>query len=237
MAAKKKATKKKAVAKKKASRRVAVPAVKPPPELSLSEMEVRFCYEFIAEPNRTKAAIRAGYSPNTARQKGSEVSLRPEVQAFIAILQAEYQAQLNVNVQRVLTERARVAFFDPIDLFDENGALLPIRDMDADARRAIASVEVQELFEGTGQDRKHIGNLHKIKLWDKGAALTALERHLGMYNDTLDVNVTVRTVRGILEEIDGSSLTPIGAGPGNRATGSRGGSASRPPIEGEIVRP
>ena len=53
--------------------------------------------------------------------------------------------------------------------------------MPEDARRAVASMEVEELFAGSGAERRQIGRLHKIRFASKIAALDSLAKHLGMF--------------------------------------------------------
>lgn len=86
----------------------------------------------------------------------------------------------------MLQEYARLAFIDPAKLFDESGRPLPIQKMDEDTRRAIIGVDVATV----GNDQMGIGEVLKLRLADKRAALDSVARHLGMFNDKLDLNVT-----------------------------------------------
>lgn len=81
----------------------------------------------------------------------------------------------------MIEELARIGLFDPGQLFAEDGSLLPVKKMAPEVRAAIASVEVEELFDGAGKDRKRIGYIRKVKLWDKNSAADKLLRHLGAY--------------------------------------------------------
>ena len=49
----------------------------------------RFCEEFVIDQNRTQAAIRAGYSKNSARQIGSKLLTKVDIQDRIEELQKE----------------------------------------------------------------------------------------------------------------------------------------------------
>ena len=86
-----------------------------------------------------------------------------------------------VELRRLLFENARIGFSDIRRLFDAEGRLKPAHDWDDDVAAAVASIETRELF-GEGPDgKRQIGLVHKIKLWDKSAALERLMRHLGMF--------------------------------------------------------
>ena len=43
----------------------------------------RFCDEYLISGNATDAAIKAGYSPKTAKQTGSENLAKPDLRAYI----------------------------------------------------------------------------------------------------------------------------------------------------------
>ena len=51
-----------------------------------------------------------------------------------------------MTVERTIEEYARVAYLDPALFFDSEGKLLRIAEMPEAARRAVASIEVEELF-------------------------------------------------------------------------------------------
>jgi hypothetical protein len=96
---------------------------------------------------------------------------REDVRAAVnrRIDQASMRSQL--TVERVQEEIARVAFSNPKRLFDESGELKPLHELGDDDAAAIASIENEELYEGTGKDRERTGTVKKLKLWDKGSAL------------------------------------------------------------------
>ena len=131
--------------------------------------------------NATDAAIQAGYSRKTADQQGSRLLKDVKVLSILDKRRIEVCAKLEISTERILQERARLSFFDVRKLFDKDGHPVPIHELDDDSAAAIAGLEVVQQFEGSGDDRKFIGYLKKYKLSDKGASLTALEKHLGMY--------------------------------------------------------
>jgi len=146
-------------------------------EHGLLKQQRDFADAYLADPDRNaKAAyIKAGYA---ARDNAAEVSAcqllrRPQVAAYIALRTAEERkkAEKNFDItqERVLSELAGIAYCDPADLYDEDGKLLPIRDMPERVRRAIASIE-------HGKDGV------KIKLWSKTQGADMLAKHLNLYD-------------------------------------------------------
>lgn len=83
--------------------------------------------------------------------------------------------KIEVTTERIITEIAACALIDPADLLDDNGELLPIKQMPENARRAIS-----ELTIATDKDGRTI---YKIKLVSKDGALDKLARIMNMYSE------------------------------------------------------
>jgi len=104
----------------------------------LTDKQEQFCQEYLIDLNATQAAIRAGYSENTASETGYENLRKPQIAGRIAELKAERQERVQITQDRVLLEYSRLAFLDVRKLYDENGRLLPITELDDDTAAAIA---------------------------------------------------------------------------------------------------
>ncbi len=146
----------------------------------------RFVEEYLVDLNATQAAIRAGYSAKTAGQIGDENLKKPEIKEAIQARRKELSEKVEITQERVLKEYARLAFLDPRKLFDNTGAPLPIRDLDDDTAAAIIGLDVVQV----GNAEVGVGDVLKYKMADKKGALDSVARHLGMFNDKLDVKVT-----------------------------------------------
>ncbi len=148
----------------------------------------KFC-RLIAAGYSQSAALREAFpitkkwEPQSVWVRASALANRDKVRIRIDELKKEYYANLGISEQRVLKERARLAFYDPGKLFDEDGSPKHVADLDDDTRAAITGYEVAKMFEGHGEERTYIGDMHKIKLADKSKSLEALEKHLGIYNE------------------------------------------------------
>ncbi len=144
-----------------------------------SIMRQRFVEEYVAMlcPNAKEAAIRAGYSPRTAKQTGYKLLKNPAIEAEIKAASAARVKRIRMSADDVLVGLAEIASVDPVELVDENDSLLPLRKIPAHVRRAIASIEFEGLYGGRGKNRKIIGRNCKVKLWDKKGALDTLAKH------------------------------------------------------------
>lgn len=145
--------------------------------MALKGKQARFKDEYLVDLNAKEAAIRAGYSKKTAEQIGYQLLHKTSVQEAIAEAMKKREVRTAITQDRVLKERARLAFYDPRNLFHDDGSPKAITDLDDDTAAAIAGLEVVNI----GNETHGIGQVLKYKLIDKSASLTALEKHLGMY--------------------------------------------------------
>jgi len=158
---------------------------------SLAPMQDAFCREYLKDLCGQDAAIRAGYSEKSAKTQASMLLAEDHIQARIAELNRDRLARVQVESDTVLRELLRIATSDIGEAFKDDGSLKPLKDIPTDVRRAIQSIEIDELFDGFGQDRYQIGLTKKLKFWDKTKALEMLGKHLKLFTEKLEVSGTV----------------------------------------------
>nr|DAF37691.1 MAG TPA: Terminase small subunit [Caudoviricetes sp.] len=157
-------------------------------------MQDRFVDEWLIDFNGTQAAIRAGYSERSARSIAGRLLTKDNIQREISRRQKDLQRRTEVSQERVVKELARVAFADATDyvqvetrtvekndgteLSYQTVTLTETAELSADQRAAIAGI-------------KQGANGVEVKLHDKIKALELLGRHIGMFNDKLEVKATV----------------------------------------------
>lgn len=154
---------------------------------NLTVKQRMFVEEYLIDLNATQAAIRAGYSAKTADQQGSRMLANVKVQQAIAERMAERSKRTGVSQDRVVLELAKVAFLKMTDVVDRNGAIK--QDASEDDLACIESIKYKE------SDNEYGGSVEReVKVASKLKALELLGKHLGMWNDKLDVNVTAPIV-------------------------------------------
>lgn len=160
----------------------------------MTKKQKLFCEEYLIDLNATQAAIRAGYSPETAGAIGAENLKKPQIQKAIARAMADRSRRTGVNADRVVMELAKIAFVNAADVIDADDATLKADAADEDLA-AVQSVKVKTF----GED----GVEREIKLADKIKALELLGRHLGMFNDRLRLDAKLDTGKldSILEQL------------------------------------
>lgn len=136
--------------------------------------------------NGTAAARRAGYkgNDNTLGKEAFEMLRMPQIKSAIEKAIAARTKRTELSADRVVERIDEISRIDILDAFDEKNCLKPLKDIPPEVRRCIASIEIDELFEGYGQDRTQTGYTKKIKLWDKPRSNDQLMRHVGGYKPT-----------------------------------------------------
>ena len=95
---------------------------------------------------------------------------------------------------RWLRNRLReMAEVDIAELIREDGSLRDLSEMPIQLRRLIGGIEVVELFEGAGKERKQIG-------WTKKVRLRDTVRVLELYGKHVEVSAFRENVKHTLEE-------------------------------------
>jgi phage terminase small subunit len=149
----------------------------------LTEKQQRFVDEYLIDLNATQAAIRAGYSVKTAAEIGCENLIKPNIQATVAKAMAERSKRTGFNQDRVVVELAKIAFVKMTDIVDGQARIK--NTATDDDLSCIESVKFKESYSDTGSSTER-----EVKISPKLKALELLGKHLGMWNDKLDVNIT-----------------------------------------------
>lgn len=152
---------------------------------SLTDKQARFVEEYLIDLNATQAAIRAGYSEDTARQMGAENLSKPVIADAIAEAQKARSERTQVTADQVLDHLARIGLSDIRRIFTPDGQLKQPGQMDEATAACISSIEVVTRNVGGGE----VEHVHKVRLWDKLSALDKIGKHLGMFVDRSEVKV------------------------------------------------
>jgi len=155
------------------------------PDFCLTPKQARFIAEYLVDLNATQAAIRAGYSADTAGAIGHENLQKPEIAEILKAATAKQIQSAELSAARVLEELRRLAFCDPGEFFDERGDAKPFSELTPEQRSVIAGFEILKKNAQAGDG--HIDTIHKFKMWDKTRALEMLAKHYALLTEVIKV--------------------------------------------------
>lgn len=155
--------------------------------MPLNEKQERFCQEYLKDLNATQAAIRAGYSENTAGQQGHDLLKHPEIGPKIDRLKQERSAATKIDANWLLTRLAAEAEADVADLYDDAGHLKEVKDWPLIWRKGLVQgidINVTEV-EGV-----KMGEIVKVKVSDRVRRLELIGKHVAVQAFQENVNHT-----------------------------------------------
>ncbi|WP_038887879.1 terminase small subunit [Cronobacter dublinensis] len=143
--------------------------------MALTDKQEMFCREYLIDLNATQAAIRAGYSANTANRTASENMSKPDIQSRIAELKAQRNDLVGINATYVLNRLVEIDQMDVADILLANGEIKPIKDWPKVWRTTLSGIDVIEM---AAADSAAL--LKKIKWPDKVKNLELLGKHISV---------------------------------------------------------
>jgi len=165
------------------------------PRLS-NEKQERFCQVYARQFDRKAACAAAGYTKASADM----LCVEPHIKARLRELGEAMLKASDITAQRVMLELGRVAFSDIRKVFNADGSLIPIHELDDDAAASIAGIEhdtqtkrskgklVMDLATGemVPEVLETTTRTTKIKRFNKDAALGTLAKHFKIVGDEGD---------------------------------------------------
>jgi len=128
--------------------------------------------------NATEAAKSAGYTERSAYNAASRLMRNDEVRAAIAIRARETSEKYGLTTELAARSIVQELSFDPAKLFNGDGSLKAIADLDEDTRMALVSVEFEQ--HGTKEAPVFV---RKVKWAIRASARDHLMKHLGMFKE------------------------------------------------------
>ncbi|MGJ1023884.1 terminase small subunit [Thomasclavelia ramosa] len=150
----------------------------------LTPKQKLFADEYLIDLNATrayKAAYKSVKKDETARTNGSRMLTNANVSKYIKERMNERSRRTEITQDNVLKELATIAFAKVTDFVTiENGVVIvkDTKDIPKDLLPAIASIK-----EGK--------NGIEVSFYNKDKSLELLGRHLGMFNDKIEVSGTI----------------------------------------------
>lgn len=147
------------------------------PGTGVTPQQERFAFEYI-KSGRPGIAYQAAYNTKAgyemARVEGRRLLDNPSIAIRVEHYRKIAESKLEVTVQRIVQETARIAFFDMRNLVDDDGNAIPLQELDEDTARALNGMDIEELYADKGKDREAVVRVKKYKHVQKMEALRLL---------------------------------------------------------------
>lgn len=178
--------------------------------VKLTHKQLMFCYEYLKDFNAVRAAGRAGYEGTYASRgvMGSHNLRNPAIQAKIRQLQADSARQLAMDNDEIIGHWSSIGRFDIRNLYTEDGSrLLEPHELDDFTAKCISGLKVHKMQEKEDDTVEY--SILEYKIADKHTALANRARNLGMFKDSVELDVDSE-LKEILREHSGTTLGPPG---------------------------
>lgn len=162
----------------------------------LSDKERIFCHEYIIDWNKARAARVAGYSENSAKDIGYQVSTKLYIRQYIDLIKDDIEKESGITKLRQLNELAKIAYSNIAQLHDTWIELTDweiIKSNNPEAMAAIESIDTKTEYKtynpGESSETDVEVKYIKIKLYSKTAALAEINKMMG-YNEPKRVDLS-----------------------------------------------
>jgi phage terminase small subunit len=139
----------------------------------LTQKQKRFVVEYLVDLNATQAAVRAGYSKQSAKAISYDLVRKPHVRQAIKDKLRYLEKKNEASIQRTLAELKAIAYLDPRDIVSWGQDYVTLResvDLPPEIAGAVQAVEMTK--EGA----------IKVKFWNKLEALEKLGKYHHMWS-------------------------------------------------------
>lgn len=175
----------------------------------------RFVEEYLVDMNASAAARRAGYSEKSCYSQGARLLRDARIVAAIEAARRQRSEATGITAERVLQELAKIAFLDPRLLFDADGHLIPLVDLDDERAAVIAGLEVSVSTDEDGT----VTRIAKIKIADKLGALDKLGKHLGLFEPKNQPGSAENPIQLLIKHAQGTALPVVAEPPADDEDG------------------
>lgn len=145
----------------------------------LTEKQKIFCREYVKYWNGTRAAIKAGYSEDSAKEIASENLTKPNIQKYIAYLKANLAELAEITPFMVLAEYSKIAFSSIAHLHNTWIERKEFDELTDEQKACIAEISTQTRTTKTLDGDVIEVDYVKIKLHDKLKSLEGINKMLG----------------------------------------------------------
>jgi phage terminase small subunit len=157
----------------------------------LNRRELRLCELYLTGLKGVQCLRAMGdkREPHRVTDAAYKMLNRPHVKAYLAERRRDLSEATGVRAEQIVRELAHLGFGNLKSLYNETGNLIAINELPDEASAMLSGIDVEELFEGRGEDREHIGHLRKVRIHNKVDALEKLAKILGFLKEKVEIDL------------------------------------------------
>jgi len=153
----------------------------------LTDKQENYCQAYVVCANQS-AAYRIAYDAedmniHTVAVEACKLHANPDITIRIKQIQKEAYERNKITIDELVQELAGMVRFDIATLYDDEGKLLPLKQIPLASRRMIQQLDTDELFNYIDGQKEVIGQTKKIRTIAKLDAVEKLMKHLGGYKE------------------------------------------------------
>lgn len=138
-------------------------------EFGLTDLQVRFCEEYILDYNGTKAAKRAGYADGASlRVQATRLLANDNVISYLSHLEDLRAKENEYTAKRLINSMFELATMDITDVIDENGMVKKLSEIPIHLRKFIQGIK-------NGREGVEVKFMDKWKAYDKLMQMAGIE--------------------------------------------------------------
>lgn len=142
----------------------------------MTDKQILFCREYIVDLNASAAAVRAGYSADSAKSIAHELLSKIEVSDEIQKLFDERATRIQVTSDDVLREFHSIGMSNIKDFVTSDFEVKPLDEIDFVKAKAIKSIKKTVTESEYGSK-----TVIEFQLHDKLSGLTNIGKHIGFF--------------------------------------------------------
>lgn len=151
--------------------------------MTINEKQKRFCEEYLKDFNGAQAAIRAGYSKESAKEQASRLLTNANVATYLTLLKDQNSKNHSDLKNLIVEEYKKIGFSNIQDFIEADNSIVDISQIDREKAAVVESIKKTETEFSGANESTGTKTTVQIKLWDKLNALEKLGRYVGLFEE------------------------------------------------------
>lgn len=159
---------------------------------NLNIKQEEFCRKYVELGGNGTQAYKEVYDcdDESAKANASRLLTNDNVKTYIDELLEDARKRNKITIDKIVNEYAKLAFFNPQEVFNENGTVKDIQQLDDRVTAAIKTIKIKEDYRYEDGEQVFDGYTKELSFADKKAALDSLGKYLGMFVDRSKVELS-----------------------------------------------